>query len=136
MLFRSLEETKKINETVNKIRKDKKVIAVLLFGGYARKREYARDIDLCVILDPEYSKRQGAYELTKKRLKFLTYAPDKFDIQIFQLLPLYIRIKILKEGKILYCKDMRKIYDLAYRTIKEYEDFKPRYKDYIEAVAR
>ena len=115
---------------IEKIKKDKKVIAVLLFGSYARKKSYARDIDICIVLDKEYTN----YEMSKKRLKFLASAHDKLDIQIFQQLPLYIRSKILKQSKVLYCKDMKKIYDLAYSTIREYEDFKPRYEMYIGAI--
>jgi uncharacterized protein len=120
-----------ITAAVDRIRKDKKVLAVLLFGSYARKQNYARDIDLCVMLDGSYSD----FDMSRKRLDYLKYAKDKFDIQIFQLLPLNIRVKILKEGKLLYSKDEKRIYDVAYSTIKDYNLFEPHYKDYIEVAA-
>ena len=100
---------KKIIEVVNKIKEDKEVIAVLLFGSFLRNKDYARDADLCVVMSPELKDQIMAH----KRLKFLSIVPDKFDIQIFQLLPLYVRIQVLKEGKILYLKDEKKIYDLT-----------------------
>ncbi len=122
-----------IKKVVNKVKKNKDVLAVMLFGSYAgRKISPLSDVDLCVILNKKYSSK----EMTRKRLKYLTYASNKFDIQIFQLLPLYIKIKILKEHKILYSKNTRKIYDIAYQTIKEYESFKPKYEDYIEKVTK
>jgi len=127
----SLNTQDKIKEIIDRIKKDKEVIAIILFGSYSRKKDYARDIDLCVMLDKKYSE----YFMSKKRLSYLSGIPDKFDIQIFQLLPLYIRIKILKEGKILHSKNTKKIYNLAYETIKDYELFKPHYEDYIKAAA-
>ena len=76
-------------------------------------------------------KSSSVSNLAKKRLGFLGRIPDKYDIQIFQLLPLYVKVKVLKEGRILYSKDKRKIYDTAYQTIKEYNLFEPHYNDYI-----
>ena len=123
--------TKSIKKLVNNIKQDKGVIAILIFGSYEKKKEYARDIDLCIMLDKKYSD----YAMTKKMLKYLRHAPDKFDIQIFQFLPLYIRINILREGRILHSKNTKKVYDIAYETIKEYRLFEPHYKRYIEVVA-
>ena len=120
----------KIKRIVGRIKKNKEVMAVILFGSYVRSREYARDVDICVVLDKKYAN----YEMSKKRLEYLNFAPDKFDIQIFQLLPLNIRVKVLKEGKILYSKNLKKLYDISYQTIKDYFLFEPRYKDYIKAT--
>lgn len=122
---------KQIKKIVNEIKKDKEVAGILLFGSYNRKKEYARDVDLCVMFD----KGDDKLVMAKKRLNYLSKVPDKFDIQIFQLLPLHVRIKILKEGKVLYSKKMRKIYDTAYKTVKEYNLFEPHYKDYVKMAA-
>lgn len=119
----------KLKEIINKIRRDKEVIAIFLYGSYLRNREYARDIDLCVMVD---NKGYSISSLGKKRLSYLISVPEHFDIQVFQLLPLYVRIKVLKEGKILYSRNQRMIYDIAYDTIKEYRLFEPHYLDYIE----
>jgi len=55
---------------------------------------------------------------------------DDYDIQIFQSLPLYVRKEVLK-GEVLYRRDKRELYEIAYRTIREFDDFKHRYYDYI-----
>ncbi|RLG56941.1 MAG: hypothetical protein DRN95_06145 [Candidatus Hydrothermarchaeota archaeon] len=59
---------------------------------------------------------------------------EDIDVQIFNTLPLYIKARIFKEGKLIHCKDEELLYDIAIRTIKEYELFKPRYKLYLEGI--
>ncbi|MDK2989941.1 MAG: uncharacterized protein PWR16_1470 [Methanoculleus sp.] len=63
-------------------------------------------------------------------------ADDRYDIQIFSHLPLYVRTEVLR-GKVIYCPDERFLYDVAYQTIREFDDFKHRLYDYIgkEAMA-
>jgi hypothetical protein len=119
-----------LKNTIEKIKKDKDVIAIMLFGSYARNKEYARDIDLCVFLNKNYT----AKEIFKKRLNYLSGLPDKFDIQIFQQLPLYVKISVLKEGKMLFCKNEDLIYELAYETLKSYIFFEKHYLNYINQV--
>jgi len=82
------------------------------------------DIDICIYIDNEKK------NLSEIRLELLKRLNDKFDIQMFQLLPLYVQIEVLK-GKILYVKEEDRIYEIAYETIEEYEEFSPFYLDYI-----
>ena len=132
---------------VNKAKKDKDVLAVAVFGSYVRQEKH-RDIDICLILQEkrtdadqrrEASKRTGVktrnnLEMSKKKLEYMKIAGNRIDIQVFQQLPLYIRHRVLKEGKIIFCKNKGKLYDVAIGFIKEYEDFKPIYNSYLEAV--
>lgn len=53
--------------------------------------------------------------------------PDKYDIQMFQLLPLRVKIEVFK-GELIYADDKGFVHDVAWDTIKEYNDFEPRYK--------
>ncbi|KYK34733.1 MAG: hypothetical protein AYK19_02350 [Theionarchaea archaeon DG-70-1] len=53
--------------------------------------------------------------------------PDKYDIHMFQLLPLYVKIEVFK-GELIYTDDKGVVHDIAWETIKEYNDFEPRYK--------
>ena len=82
------------------------------------------DIDICIYINEEKKK------LPKIRLELLKKFNEKFDIQIFQLLPLYVQIEVLK-GEILYVKEEERLYEIADETIDEYEDFYPFYLDYI-----
>ena len=121
-----------LKKVAGEIKKDKDVIAIMLFGSYVRNKEYAKDVDLCVILKDNYDSKK----LFKKRLNYLSHAPNKFDIQIFQQLPLYVKISIFREGKMLFCRNENLVYDLAFLTIKEFDDFKEMYESYIKNALR
>ena len=121
---------KTINCIIEKAKKDRLVLAVALFGSYARNEQH-NDIDVCIFLK---SKIYSQLQLSKKKLE---YQPDqeKYDVQIFQQLPLYIRKRILKEGRILYCHNEEELYDVYFTTIKDFELFEPYYEQYLAAVA-
>ena len=102
-----------------------KVKFVFLFGSYALKKQNKfSDIDFAVYHDGNTKER------FKFRIKLLAKLPEKFDIQIFQDLPLYVRNDVLK-GKVIYAQDLTFAYDMAYQTIKEFDGFKKYYYDYI-----
>ncbi|MFO7792751.1 MAG: hypothetical protein R6W73_07215 [Candidatus Saliniplasma sp.] len=46
---------------------------------------------------------------------------------MFQLLPLYVQKEVFK-GELLYAEYKGFVHDLARQTIKDYNDFEPRYK--------
>ncbi|HDN66133.1 MAG TPA: nucleotidyltransferase domain-containing protein [Methanosarcinales archaeon] len=84
------------------------------------------DIDLAIYYDCEDDSESSRY-----RFKVISNLfDDIYDIQIFQQLPLYVRIETLK-GVAVYCKDRIFLYDVAWQTIKEFDRFKHRYYDYI-----
>lgn len=83
------------------------------------------DIDLCLYIDEKKK------ILPRIRLELLKKSIEKFDIQMFQLLPLYVQIEILK-GEVLYVKEEDRLYEIANETIDEYEEFYPLYLDYID----
>ncbi|MEK6854891.1 MAG: nucleotidyltransferase domain-containing protein [Nanoarchaeota archaeon] len=119
------------NKLINELKKDKRIIAVLLFGSRARNEQY-RDTDICLVLDKKYSN----LEMSKIVLKYSSELTAKHDIQVFQQLPLYIRQRILKEGKILLCINEPALYDIAFATIKEFEYYKKIYYTYLEAMQK
>ena len=98
---------------------------VILFGSRARGEFRAdSDFDLCVYYDGDER------EAFKFRALVLGHLPEEYDVQVFQLLPLQVRRECLR-GKVLFCRDETFLYDLAYRTIEEWEDFKRYYYDYL-----
>ena len=117
-----------IKNILKKSRNNKKIIAVTQFGSSVNSKNYS-DIDLCLFLDKKYSN----IEMSKIRLDFLKEFDKKADIHIFQQLPMYIRIRILK-GKILFCNDYEKLYEIAFNTIKEFGFYKKIYDMYLEEV--
>ncbi|MBS3079150.1 nucleotidyltransferase domain-containing protein [Candidatus Pacearchaeota archaeon] len=120
---------KLIENILKKAKEDKKVLAVALFGSKARK-EPNKDIDICIILN----KKHDNLEMSNIIISYLGIAKEKVDLSIFQQLPLYIRMRILKEGKILMVKNESALYDLAFSTIKEFDSYKKLYYMYLKEV--
>ena len=50
-----------LNAIVGRAKKDKDILAVIVFGSYARKEAY-RDIDVCLVLFPADSKKQYEHD--------------------------------------------------------------------------
>lgn len=108
--------------------KDEDVLAVILFGSAARG-EPARDVDICIVLDPG---RMKEINMPKKALGYAL--KFDFDIHLYQELPIYIQVRVLKEGKIELVKDEDKLYEIAIKTSQLFDDFQPRYESYLEEV--
>ena len=130
--------------------KDPRIIAVLLFGSTARGEPH-RDIDLCLVLNKKYPNK----EMTGIAISYSGLLPAKldrekraledpkaaakmeiFDISVFQQLPLYIRQHVLKDGKILLCKDIPLLYDIAFQTIREFNLYEKIYTEYLEELEK
>lgn len=120
-----------IEQVLGKAEGDAEIVAVLLFGSQARgESTLASDADICLILRPcSYD----APALFQKKLSYLK--ETSADVHIFSQLPLYIRRRVLKEGKILLCQDEDVLYEVAFRTAQAFEDFKHIYYSYLEQVA-
>jgi len=118
---------KAIDKLISKTKKDKEILAVIVFGSYARGERH-RDVDVCLVLNKMLE--NGA--MSMKRLEYVS--EFGLDIHVFQQIPLYIRVRVLKEGKILFCRDIDALYDMAIGTAKEFGYFKPIYESYLEAV--
>jgi predicted nucleotidyltransferase len=116
----------KLLETLKSMKEFRKVEFIIFYGSRAQEISLkSSDIDVCIYYN---SKRKE--EMNRFRLKVLSKLPSIFDIQIFQLLPLYVRKEVLK-GKVLYVKNIGFIYQKAYETIKDFESFKPYFHYYI-----
>ena len=120
---------------VEKARHDQDALAVIVFASHARgDAGPASDLDICLVLQP---KDYSNLKLSRKRLEYLKVSSiPGLDIHIYQQLPLYIRKRILKEGEILFCRDEEALYELAFRTVQEFEDFRHTYHSYLQEVAR
>jgi predicted nucleotidyltransferase len=110
---------------------DADILAVMLYGSAARgDASAASDVDVCLLLTPA---RRTATQMSAKRLEYL--AEVDLDVQVFQQLPVYIRQRVLKDGRLLFVRDEDRLYELAFRTVQAFEDFRPRYQAYLNEVA-
>ena len=107
--------TKEIDKIIEPFKKNRDVISIYLFGSYARGREKPfSDIDICVVADRDAN-----------RDEILSHSSKKIDISIFYDLPLSMRFRVIKEGKLLFSRDELKLHRTIVATIRSYLDFKP-----------
>ena len=120
-----------LDSIVETARRDEQILAVLLFGSTARAEgSTASDLDVCLVLEPN---GYTSLDLSEKKLEYL--AAFDTDIQIFQQQPIYIKQRILRDGKVLFCRDEDALYQIAFGVIREYSDYEHIYREYLEAVA-
>jgi predicted nucleotidyltransferase len=113
-------------ERLKNIQGFEKVRFIILYGSSVEGIPRAEsDIDLCFDIDADTD-----YERSSFRLKVLSELPDLFDVQIFAQLPVYVKKEVIK-GKVIFCRDEEYLYETAISVIKEFEDFKYRFYDYI-----
>ncbi|MEK6827019.1 MAG: hypothetical protein AABX99_00870, partial [Nanoarchaeota archaeon] len=71
------------------------------------------DIDICII---------GKLNENEKK-KILRDSPEKFDISFFEELPIFIKVRVFKDGKELFVRNKNKIEEIKSNTLKEYREF-------------
>jgi len=125
---------KKLKAKIDKIlkiaRQDDEILAVFLFGSVARLEEQeTSDIDICLILKPG---KYSSLGLSEKKFEYLKLFD--LDVQIFQQLPLYIKMRVIKDGKKLFCANEDELYQSVFNTITEFEDYRGIYRDYLMEV--
>ncbi len=121
-----------IEKLIAKAKDDKDILAVMLFGSVARgEQNQNSDIDICLVLMPT-KKPYNPLFLSNKRIEYLSQFD--LDIHIFQQIPIYIRKRVLKDGKVLFVRDEDMLYEVAFRTAQEFEDFKHIYYDYLKEI--
>lgn len=98
---------------------------IILYGSAAEERmNLESDIDLCVY----YEGSSG--DAAQFRHRALSDLPGtRFDIQIFQQLPLYVRVEVIR-GIPVFVRNTRFLYERAIDTLRDFQDFKHRLYDY------
>ena len=113
-----------IDRIIEPLKKNPDVLSIHLFGSYARGKEKPfSDIDICVVADK-----------SADRDAILSHSSRKIDLSIFHDLPLSMRFRVLKEGKLLFLRDELKLHRTTVATIKAYLDFKPHILRRMERV--
>lgn len=105
-----------IHYALTELKKIKKIKAAYIFGSYATGRQLPfSDIDICIIAD----------ELTEtEKSEISGLNSDKIQISIFRELPVYIRFRVLKEGRMLFCRNEAFLHRVISSTLKEYFAFR------------
>ena len=79
----------------------KRVLGVLLYGSWARGDAGPdSDIDLCLVA-PVAEDRAGLWREFVSHLR-----SEKYDLRIFEILPLHIKMAVIEEGIVLWSRDV------------------------------
>jgi len=100
------------------------VIAAYLFGSYARGTVGPlSDVDVAVLFDEGSDTDRIYLKLCVEVSKALH--TDEVDLVILNEAPVTLKYNILKEGKLLFCRDETKRIRFQVRVINDYIDTKP-----------
>lgn len=117
---------KEINKIANELKKYPKVMAVVLFGSYVRKKmKPLSDVDIAVLVkDPDKS----------IEAEIAGFSSNIFDIVLFHKLPLYIQFEVLKYGKPLFVRDEGYFSQIKRSVLGEYLEMSHLYERMSERV--
>ncbi|TFF98551.1 MAG: nucleotidyltransferase domain-containing protein [Promethearchaeota archaeon] len=115
---------KKIEQDFNPIIETKDILGILLFGSYSKDKETSRsDIDICIVAPNDDPAELLSYILQKINTNLKHY-----DIRLFQELPLYIKIRVIQDGILIYSTNKYDLYEFFYFYRKLWNDQKHRQK--------
>ncbi|WP_456478333.1 nucleotidyltransferase domain-containing protein [Geoglobus ahangari] len=105
-------------ETVKRVARDfeflkNRVLAVLIFGSAVSEAE-ARDVDVCIVAP-------GGFDL-REVFKRVDVAGKKYDVWLFEELPLYMKMEIILNHVVVHCKDILELYEYFYFFRKLWKD--------------
>ncbi len=123
----------KLNSMTMVAKNDGHAIAVIVFGSYARGDPSYNDVDIAIVFD-------GGGDTLSALAKYSDLVTDKlgnpdalFDLSAFGDLPLYMRQRIIREGKAVYVGNEPEFYRLAVKTALDWSDFKPIFEEAVAA---
>ena len=101
-----------INKIVNELKTYSKVMAIILFGSYAREKiKPLSDIDMAVIV-------KNPDKVIEAEIS--SFSSNIFDVVIFSRLPLYIQFEVLKYGKPLFVRDEKYFLEVKKEILRDY----------------
>jgi predicted nucleotidyltransferase len=108
--------TAKLKKLFSAIKGDRRIVAAVLFGSWARgEQKPLSDLDVCII---------PAADADFEEIVRITPAVDA-DISYFYSLPLQARERVLAEGKPFIINDRDAFAEIKTRTVLAWLDFKP-----------
>ena len=94
------------------------IIALVLFGSVARgQARRISDIDLCIVTPKDLPQPD--------RWDLFSYGSEGVDVNLFWDLPITIRFRVLREGRVIFCKDSLRFHRIKAETSCEYIDIDP-----------
>ena len=107
-----------VTQVIQELEAHDAVLGLILFGSVARgcARPFS-DVDLCIVT------RKNTPDTV--RMELLSYGSEKIDVSLFSDLPVYIRFRVIREGRVLFFEDSLALHRIKVATVREYLDFEP-----------
>lgn len=107
-----------LNNIITDLKKTNDVIAIYLFGSYARNTNTAKsDVDICVIT------RDGISGESESEMGS-AYSED-IDLVLLKNLPLPLKFRVFQEGQEIFVRNEFELSRVKSKVIKEYLDYEP-----------
>lgn len=101
-------------EFLNSCKTNSNVVAVILFGSYARNtQKKSSDIDLCIVRKNSYLIKDFDFPLRD----------ENFDVHFFDTLPEIIKFRIIGEGKLVVLNNEVEYNLIKRKFLREYMGF-------------
>lgn len=114
----SIPDMQQINPIIRELSLKDDVIALVIFGSVARGQARSiSDIDLCIVTPKDLSQ--------SSRWDLLSYGTEKIDVNLFCDLPINIRFRVIREGRVMFCKNALLFHRIKAETVREYLDIAP-----------
>lgn len=113
-----------LKELMDKVNDDPEILALIVFGSYARHESF-RDVDVCLVCKVYPTS-------TALERRYVFSFSEILDIHFFDRLPLYIRKDVCHDGDIRIMKDYDQLCDIYLATFRALDSFYPRYKMIID----
>ena len=113
------------NNILTNLKKDleeirEEVFAILIYGSYATGDAHIRsDIDVCVVL--KNNDKEEIKDIYRKILR-VSAKNEKYDIRIFEQMPLFMKIQAIKNGNVIHAKNKSELEEYFYFFIKLWHD--------------
>ena len=114
----TIPDMQQVTPLIRELSLKEEVIALVLFGSVARGQARSiSDIDLCIVTPKDLPQPD--------RWDLLSYGSEGIDVNLFWDLPITIRFRVLREGRVIFCKDALRFHLIKVETIREYIDIAP-----------
>jgi len=99
------------------------VLGILLYGSLVAGDDSERsDIDISIVA-PTIDDKIG---FSRRILSNVRDA--RYDVRVFELMPLYLKAEVMEKGEVVYTKNIFKLYEYFYYFRKIWDDQKRRQK--------
>jgi uncharacterized protein len=97
------------------------VLGVLIYGSWATGESHENsDIDICIVAPSAEDK------IALWRESIAKIHDDRYDLRVFELMPIYLRMAVIEQGLVIYTKDVLELYEYFYPFRRMWDDQKHR----------